>query len=48
MPANKNVKVTTIDCFPNDSIRRTVYRYGGFLRSEGSDSTNPFIEVLLV
>jgi len=48
MPANKKVKVTTIDCFPNDNIRRTVYRYGGFLRNEGSDSTNPFIEVLLV
>lgn len=49
MPAtNNDKKVTTIDCFPNDGIRRTVYRYGGFLRNEGSDSTNPFIEVLLI
>ncbi|MFW2099925.1 MULTISPECIES: hypothetical protein [Acinetobacter] len=48
MSSNKNVKVTTIDCFPNDGIRRTVYRYGGFLRNESSDSTNPLIEVLLI
>ena len=48
MSSNKNVKVTTIDCFPNDGVRRTVYRYGGFLRNESSDSTNPLIEVLLI
>lgn len=48
MPATSNEKVTTIDCFPNDDIRRVAYRYGGFCRNEGNDATNPFIEVLLI
>jgi hypothetical protein len=48
MPTTNNEKVTTIDCFPDDDIRRVVYRYGGFCRDESSDATNPFIEVLLI
>ncbi|EMG9596459.1 hypothetical protein ACFIPQ_003730, partial [Acinetobacter baumannii] len=47
MPVN-NDKITTIDCFPNDNISRVVYRYGGLVRNEDNDSTNPFVEVLLI
>lgn len=47
MPIN-NDKITTIDCFPNDCISRVVYRYGGLVRNEDNDSTNPFVEVLLI
>ena len=43
-----NDKITTIDCFPNDNISRVVYRYGGLVRNEDNDSTNPFVEVLLI
>ncbi|EMB9891853.1 hypothetical protein VAL32_003848, partial [Acinetobacter baumannii] len=34
--------------FPNDNISRVVYRYGGLVRNEDNDSTNPFVEVLLI
>lgn len=47
MPVN-NDKITTIDCFPNDNISRVVYRYGGLVRNEDNDSTNPLVEVLLI
>lgn len=48
MPATNSDKVTTIDCFPNDDIRRVAYRYGGLCRNDGGDTTNPFVEVLLI
>ncbi|WP_343683055.1 hypothetical protein [Acinetobacter baylyi] len=48
MSTTNNEKVVTIDCFPNDNIRRVAYRYGGFCRNEGRDATNPLIEVLLI
>lgn len=47
MPTN-NDKTTTIDCFPSDGVSRVAYRYGAFLKNEDNDSTNPFIEVLLI
>ncbi|WP_098729659.1 hypothetical protein [Acinetobacter baumannii] len=48
MPTTNNEKVITIDCFPNDNIRRVTYRYGGLYRNGGSDTTNPLVEVLLI
>lgn len=47
MPA-PNKKLITIDCFPHDNVRRVAYRYGGILRNGDSDTTNPFVEVLLI
>lgn len=47
MPTN-NDKITQIDAFPSDGVSRVVYRYGGFYRNENIDSTNPFIEVLVI
>lgn len=47
MPTN-NEKITQIDVFPSDGISRVVYRYGGFYKNDNIDSTNPFIEVLLI
>lgn len=47
MPAT-NKKLITIDCFPHDDVRRVAYRYGGILKNGDSDTTNPFVEVLLI
>lgn len=48
MLKTNNEKITIIDCFPNDNIRRVAYRYGGMCQNKSSDTTNPFIEVLLI
>ncbi|MGQ1305346.1 hypothetical protein ACT4XY_03240 [Acinetobacter baumannii] len=47
MPAS-NKKLITVDCFPHDNVRRVAYRYGGILKNGNGDTTNPFIEVLLI